>query len=399
MKKYILIILFTGISIYGNAQCTLTINPQGPTTFCNGDSLELIASATGSASVVDQKDTVYNSGMSARNLPGYSFWQSFTAGITGTLNQIDIGFFNNINGVGTLKFYSGTGTGGTLLDSHAVNVSCPSGSCLLGFTENISITAGNIYTLDFIPGTGMPDPYGVQVDIPGSYPGGTFALVDPSGTYPQWDLVFKTHVASQLHYHWSTGGTDSILEVHSSGTYRITVTDSVNCTVLDSINVTVNSVDTSVHETGIVLTSNATSATYQWVNCTTNYSPINGATNQSFTPSFNGDYAVIVTQNGCTDTSNCRSIFTVGLETISLAKGSVIFPNPSTGKFTINMDTISGQIYSIEISNVLGKIIYSDNEIKKKSVYDIDISSVPSGIYFLKIIDDSTIQTLKIIIR
>ena len=36
-------------------------------------------------STVDQSQLNYNGGMSARNLPEYTVWQSFTAGTTGSL--------------------------------------------------------------------------------------------------------------------------------------------------------------------------------------------------------------------------------------------------------------------------------------------------------------------------
>ncbi|HMT30046.1 MAG TPA: hypothetical protein PKD91_12280, partial [Bacteroidia bacterium] len=54
-----------------------------------------------------------------------------------------------------------------------------------------------MYTFQFIPiqGGGLPDPYGVQVENPGTYPGGEMHIVDPSGTYPTgFDMVFKTFV-------------------------------------------------------------------------------------------------------------------------------------------------------------------------------------------------------------
>jgi hypothetical protein len=50
------------------------------------------------ADTVDQQQLVYDGGTSARTLPGYTVWQSFTAGLTGTLAEIDMGFFNDMSG-------------------------------------------------------------------------------------------------------------------------------------------------------------------------------------------------------------------------------------------------------------------------------------------------------------
>jgi hypothetical protein len=153
----------------------------------------------GKTQTLDQSQLVYNSGMSARNLPGYSEFQSFTAGITGTLVEIDMGVFNAISGVGTLKIYSGTDTTGTLLQSLTVTMTCPSGSCFTNFSTSVSITSGQTYTFRFIPGAGIVDPYGVQAQVPGTYAGGEMGLIDPSGVYyPGFDLVFKTFVSTSL---------------------------------------------------------------------------------------------------------------------------------------------------------------------------------------------------------
>src|SRR5260370_2130412 len=75
------------------------------------------------ACALDQSQLVYNAGTSARNLSQYTVWQSFKSGMTGTLCRIDMGFFNPMTGTGTLKIFSGTGTGGTLKQTLSVTVS------------------------------------------------------------------------------------------------------------------------------------------------------------------------------------------------------------------------------------------------------------------------------------
>lgn len=152
-------------------------------------------SLSANTQTLDQSQLIYTGGMSARTLNGYSEWQSFTAGLSGTLSEIKMGFFNYINGVGTLKIFKGTGTAGSLLQSKLVNVQCASGNCLISFPVAVPSVAGQVYTFQFIPGPGMPDPYGVQVQMAGTYPGGYMGLVDPSGTTPlAFDMVFQTYV-------------------------------------------------------------------------------------------------------------------------------------------------------------------------------------------------------------
>lgn len=148
---------------------------------------------------LDQSQLLSNSGISARTLAGYKVFQSFTCGLSGTLVEVDLGVFNAINGQGTLQVFAGANNLGTVLQTVPVTISCASGNCFTNFATSVPVTAGQVYTFQFTPGAGIPDPYGVLAQIPGNYSGGQFGLVDPSGTtYPGWDLVFKTYVNTVL---------------------------------------------------------------------------------------------------------------------------------------------------------------------------------------------------------
>ncbi|MEN9337406.1 MAG: Secretion system C-terminal sorting domain [Bacteroidota bacterium] len=151
------------------------------------------------AQTLDQSQLNSNAGTSARTLPGYSIAQSFKCGITGTLSKIDVGFFSTMNGQGTLKIYAGNGISGTVLQTLAVTATCGAGDCFISFTTNVAVQANQTYTFQFTPGTGMPDPYGVQVQMPGTYANGTFYIIDPSGVYDSgFDMVFRTYVTAAL---------------------------------------------------------------------------------------------------------------------------------------------------------------------------------------------------------
>ena len=167
-----------------------------------------LPSTASAQQVLDQSQTRYNGGTSARTLPGYHEWQSFTAGMTGTLSEVDMGFFAGINasggtqmsGVGTLNIYAGNGTGGTLLQSEAVNVWAQSSAsyapvCWNLWTTNVNSVAGQMYTFDFTPGAGIPDPYGVCVGTIDN--GGVFTAPYTGGNYDggtQFSMNFKTWV-------------------------------------------------------------------------------------------------------------------------------------------------------------------------------------------------------------
>ena len=68
--------------------------------------------------------------------------------------------------------------------------------------------------------------------------------------------------------------------------------------------------------------------------------PINGETNQSFIATNNGNYAVAVTQNGCTDTSSCELVINVGINEIS--SNINVHPNPTNDLITLDINGYNG---------------------------------------------------------
>ncbi len=391
MKHIYLFIFSLFISSVLFAQCAVEILPSGDTVVCSGDSVILTAATDGEI-VIDQQQLLYLGGESARNLPGYSTWQSFTAGITGALVKIDQGFFNEMTGTATLNIYTGTGFGGTLLYTATVTIS-GTGNFWETFTisPGVSVTAGSVYTFQLVPDLagGLPDPYGVQVSGPADAYAGGRCEFDVT-----WDDVFKTYVAHPLTYTWSTGETDSMIVAEESGIYTVTVSDGLGCTDVDSIEIIVTEINTDVLQTGSSLTAEASGATYQWIDCNDNIA-VPSATNQTFTPDESGEYAVVITENGCTDTSDC---FTVNINGVGDLQGEVGFsisPNPNNGNF---MMYASHEPAEIIIINVLGEVINADI-VADGNMFIIDITGTPAGIYFISLRTGELMTTRKIIIQ
>jgi hypothetical protein len=141
-----------------------------------------------------------------------------------------------------------------------------------------------------------------------------------------------------------------------SGLYVDTLQNANGCDSVVSLNLTITNVDVSVADSVLSLTSLATAATFRWLDCQNAFSPIPGATSSVFTPILNGLYAVEVMQNNCIDTSACYLIDQIGLEVNTLPTMR-IFPNPSTGVFTIDLGAIYRD-YDIRIIDLNGKIMY-----------------------------------------
>ena len=95
--------------------------------------------------------------------------------------------------------------------------------------------------------------------------------------------------------------------------------------------------DVSVSNEDPTLVANLDGASYQWVDCDNDWMEIIGANDQSFTPDADGNYAVIVNDGECTDTSSCESILTSGLNERNTIPFNY-YPNPVTDQLIINLD-------------------------------------------------------------
>ena len=169
-------------------------------------------------------------------------------------------------------------------------------------------------------------------------------------------------------------------------TYTFTPT-SGQCVGTATMTVVVNFVNTGTTVQGNTITASATGATYHWINCADNQ-PINGATNASFTPTQNGSYAVVVTQNGCSATSNCVTISTVGLEALAQI-GWNVYPNPANDQLFIDVN----EAVNVSIIDMTGKMIQQE-ELKPGNNI-IQVSSLTPGVYFIKSANGANVKFVK----
>lgn len=143
----------------------------------------------------------------------------------------------------------------------------------------------------------------------------------------------------------------------SSGTYTDIIPNAIGCDSTITITLTINTVNTNATAAGATLTAAASGATYQWIDCSNN-SPIAGATSQSYTATVNGSYAVIVTQNTCSDTSNCLTVTGIGIAENAFASQINMYPNPTQGNFNIDLGNAYTDVL-VTISDLSGRIVYS----------------------------------------
>ena len=183
-------------------------------------------------------------------------------------------------------------------------------------------------------------------------------------------------------YTWNNSVTDGVpFTPAATQDYVVTGMDVNNCTASDTVLVTVNSVDATASVTNETITANASGAVYQWINCSNN-AAIAGETSQSYTATANGSYAVIVTENGCTDTSACQTITTAGIEMLANEIGMSVYPNPASEKVMIDMGALVAD--KMIITDATGKVI---EEIKPgNTVTEINIVNYKNGVYFIRVV-------------
>lgn len=77
------------------------------------------------------------------------------------------------------------------------------------------------------------------------------------------------------------------------------------------------------------------------------------------------------------------------------------YPNPSDGRFNVEIDTGNGQPVQVKIIDPAGSVVYDRNDQKSSGKYNfkVDISGSEAGIYILQIIQNNSALTKRIIIE
>ncbi|MBL7753770.1 MAG: BspA family leucine-rich repeat surface protein [Chitinophagaceae bacterium] len=182
--------------------------------------------------------------------------------------------------------------------------------------------------------------------------------------------------------------------LYSNGIYLDTLVNSNGCDSIIAMNLNLIYVDTSVTQVGSALIANETGASYNWITCSLQPIPLN-ATSQSFTPGFIGFFAVVITKNGCTDTSSCH-FYSGNLGSEEFQESSIIaYPNPCTERIHIITDH-EVQSATISLYSMDGRLVKNLTNQSFRE-YVMDVSALARGNYWLKISSDKISWVKKII--
>lgn len=182
-------------------------------------------------------------------------------------------------------------------------------------------------------------------------------------------------------YLWNIGSSDSSISTTLAGNYWVNATNSCG-TDSDTVLVSITSPNATVTANEFVLSTSIFDS-YQWVNCATNYSIIPGQIYQLFNAPEEGSYAIVVTQDGCIDTSTCIIISSAQLtEDYS---GISINHNSMDNTLHVNGDAyLFGQGVSLMIYSNNGSIV---EKIETSEAITIDLSSYSKGVYFIQLLN------------
>ena len=171
------------------------------------------------------------------------------------------------------------------------------------------------------------------------------------------------------------------------------IPNAAGCDSTITINLTVESIDKSVTLNGSCITANTAGAIYQWVDCDDNYLPISDENKQEFTAKDNGNYAVVLSVNGCVDTSSCSRISILEIIENSLKCNFTLYPNPSVGIVNIDLGAEVENI-SLIITNIQGRVVMN-KIVQKGKILSFNLNE-PSGIYLvtIKVADEQVVFRL-----
>ncbi|TNE30901.1 MAG: T9SS type A sorting domain-containing protein, partial [Bacteroidetes bacterium] len=166
----------------------------------------------------------------------------------------------------------------------------------------------------------------------------------------------------------------------TAGTYLDTA---YNANSIDSVGVLVLELqDTSVFDLDGTLYASEqdTNTTYQWVDCDNNYAVIVGATSRGFLPPANGNYAVILTNQNCVDTSSCISYNRFSISERSTTEDWLTFyPNPTSG--VIHYSFTGNAPMQVEVLDLSGRNV-TTFELDGETT--LQLPSLANGTYLLR---------------
>ena len=88
----------------------------------------------------------------------------------------------------------------------------------------------------------------------------------------------------------------------------------------------------------------------------------------------------------------------IGVDKLNTLSGFEVYPNPSRGMINISNTKNDNSDYTVNVYNAIGQSVYA-RKITTASLTTIDLSSQPSGIYQVKITNNSGSFNQSVVIK
>ncbi|WCL82105.1 T9SS type A sorting domain-containing protein [Saprospira sp. CCB-QB6] len=380
------------LSCNGASDAEATVTPAGGTApytyiWSNG---QTTAAATGLAAGNQTVTVTDNNGCAVSTIVTVTApaLVDATVDMTGTM---DASCFSNNDGMATITASGGT-PGYTYAWSNNAN------------TAAINNIGAGTYTVTVTDANGCTDDATVTISQPTAIVN-SMAVTDLtcSGSADGAITANTSGGSAPYTYNWSNGATTANLTALAAGTYTVTISDLNGCELVANATVNANvaiTLDTTITGTSVVGASDGSiDLTVTGGTAPYTYSWSNGATTANVTNLVAGLYSVTVT-----DANGCNTSLTVnvpdGPVAVLATNANInisVFPNPveSVAKLTIELNKASD--VKIELSNAAGQVIRS---FQAKQVlnqqFDIDMSELPAGVYFLRVADQEASNSYRI---
>ncbi|MBL0016834.1 MAG: HYR domain-containing protein [Bacteroidetes bacterium] len=416
------VVVLTVTDIYGNTSTCSSIvtilgitppviTPSGPTVFCSGGSVILNGGAgynsyMWSNSATTQSITVTTSGYYGLAVVNNNGCIALAVPVAVTVNPSPTPV---ITASGPTTFCVG---GSVTLDAGAgfASYNWSNGAT----TRTILVNATGNYTVTVTNGPGCPGIASRTVTV---NPLPTVNITaNNNGIICFGNAVTLTATAGLSTYAWSGGGTAFTKVVTTPGTYTVTVTNAFGCANTASFVVTaVNACQVPTGEFASSITSNgatlnwtavpcATSYRVQWRRVGTNpYTSRNVSTNSTvitgLLPNTTYEWHVRTTCTGGGGTTAYSALFQfttlgpqakgeIGAEAeAAAAPDPMLYPNPNSGKFTLEYFAEVEAHVQICVYDMFGKLVRCETKLASESenTWEMQFDNLSKGMYMLKV--------------